>query len=418
MAGKSKTKNPAKLLIAVVMLFFFSAFLLIASKELPGRLDALILAFAVPIIIWLGAMVLPKFFPGDQLLLSLVNFLCALGVLVLYSTDPANGIRQCLNYGAGIIAMVACVYFVKAVKRWDPLAYALIPLTLLFLAAPLVSGREVNGAKNWIYIAGISIQPSEIAKVPYILVLAHFMSRRKMLPWATLAIGCMGILMLQKDLGTALVYYAVTLLLFFASTSNLPLTLLGVAGGGAAAVVGYNMFAHVKKRVAIWLNPWRDTLGSSYQIVQSLIAIANGGLFGVGLGLGNPTAIPIYYTVMIFAVICEQFGIIFGLCVLGMYVAIVVRGFYTAVDARHSFHGLVAMGCVILIGFQTFLIVGGVIKLIPLTGVTMPFVSYGGSSLVSSLCMAGLLQGVASMNEEDIKEDTRLATMHVAEEVA
>ncbi len=414
---REKSKNPAKLLIAAVMLFYFSAFLLIAAKELPASYNALILAFAVPAIIWVGAMVLPKLFPGDQLLLSLVNFLCALGVLVLYSTDPANGIRQCINYGVGVMAMVVCVFIIRGIKKWEPLVYFMIPLTLLFLASPLIFGREVNGAKNWIYIGGISLQPSELAKIPYLIILAHFMSRRKMLPWLTLGVGCMLILMLQKDLGTALVYYGVTLLLYYASTSNIPLTLLGIAGGGIAAVVGYDMFAHVKKRVAIWINPWRDPLGSGYQIVQSLIAIANGGLIGVGLGLGNPTAIPIYYTDMIFAVICEQFGIVFGLCVLMMYVLLIVRGFYIAADARHSFHGLLAMGCIILIAFQTFLIVGGVIKLIPLTGVTMPFISYGGSSLLSSLCIVGLLQGVGSMNEEDIKEDTRLATMYMAEQV-
>ncbi|NLB91200.1 MAG: FtsW/RodA/SpoVE family cell cycle protein [Clostridiales bacterium] len=413
----TKRKDPAKLLIVAIMLFYFSAFALIAAKELPaGQFGALTLAFAVPIIVWIGTMILPKLFPGDKLLLSLVNFLCALGVLVLYSTDPSNGIRQCVNYSVGVIAMVTCVFIIRSIKKWEPLAYVLIPLTLFFLASPLLLGKEINGAKNWIYISGISLQPSEIAKVLYIVILAHFMSRRKMLPWLILSIGCMGILMLQKDLGTALVYYVTTLFLFYASTSNIPLTVLGVAGGAGAAVVGYQMFAHVKKRVAIWLNPWSDTLGSSYQIVQSLIAIANGGLFGVGLGLGNPTTIPIYYTDMIFAVICEQFGLIFALCILMMYILITARGFYIAADARHGFHGLIAMGSVVVIAFQTFLIVGGVIKLIPLTGVTMPFVSYGGSSLVSSLCIVGLLQGVGSINEEDIKEDTALATMLIAQE--
>ena len=131
----------------------------------------------------------------------------------------------------------------------------------------------------------------------------------------------------------------------------------------------------------------------------------------MGLGLGAPRVIPVYYTDCIFAVICEQFGILFGLCVLLMYVALVIRGVSIAVNCRESFYALLAMGCTVMLGVQTFVIIGGVIKLIPLTGVTMPFVSYGGTSLVSSMSLIGLLQGVASRNEDAIKEDTRLAKL-------
>ena len=237
------------------------------------------------------------------------------------------------------------------------------------------------------------------------------MSRHKMLPWLFFAVTCLGLLMLQKDLGTALMYYGTTLMLFYASSGSVLLTGLGLVGGGGAAVLGYKMFAHVKKRVAIWLNPWSDYDNAGYQIVQGLMALASGGLIGCGLGLGSPKTIPVYHTDFIFAVICEQFGLIFGLCVLAMYVAIIWRGATTAMAARRSFHGLLAMGCTVLIALQTFTIIGGVIKLVPLTGVTMPFVSYGGTSLVSSLCLVGLLQGVGSLNNDDLDEDTELAMM-------
>jgi len=255
------------------------------------------------------------------------------------------------------------------------------------------------------------VQPSEMVKLSLLLILSHYMSKRKMLPWLFFSVCCLGLLMLQKDLGTALMYFFTTVLLFYASTSNLPLTLLGLGGGAGAAVLGYKMFAHVKVRVAIWRNPWSDYEGSGFQIIQSLMAIASGGFFGMGLGLGEPKVIPVYYTDMIFAVICEQFGIIFGLCVLLVYVAILWRGFTIAMSARYAMPALLAMGVTAIIGIQTFVIIGGVIKLIPLTGVTMPFVSYGGTSLVSSLCLVGLLQGVASLNEDDLKEDTRLASL-------
>lgn len=394
-------------LIGAVKLFFFSVFMLLFLKDFAWQ--AALLALAVPTMIHLGTAFLPRLFPADKLLLSLVNFLCALGVLVLYATNPAYAYQQATYYGVGLIAMVVCIYLVRLIPSWGTISFLLAPLSLALLALPLAIGKETYGAKNWFYIGSLSVQPSEIVKLSLLIILSHTMSRRKFFSWLIFSVGCLGLLMLQKDLGTALLYYGVTLLLYYASSSNLLLTGVGLAGGAGAAVLGYKMFAHVKKRVAIWRNPWIDYDNSGYQIVQSLMAIASGGLFGVGLGLGSPRTIPVYHTDFIFAVICEQFGVIFGLCVLLMYVAIIWRGATIAMAARRSFHGLLAMGCTLMLGLQTFVIIGGVIKLIPLTGVTMPFVSYGGTSLVSSLCLAGLLQGVASLNEDDLDEDTRLA---------
>ena len=309
-------KDPGRRLSSAVMLFYFCAFLLIACKDFAWQGFAL--ALAVPAMIWVGTNFLPKLFPSDRLLLSLTNFLCALGVLVLYSTEPDYAYHQAMYYGVGILAMIVCVWIVRLVRSWRIPVLLLIPLSLALLVLPLVIGRETNGAKNWFYVAGISVQPSEIVKLSLLIIVSYYMSRHRMLPWLFFAVSCLGVLMLQKDLGTALMYYGTTLMLFYASSGNLFLTGLGLAGGAGAAVMGYKMFAHVKKRVAIWLNPWSDYENSGFQIVQSLMAIASGGLFGVGLGLGSPKTIPVYYTDFIFAVICEQFGLIFGLCVLLM----------------------------------------------------------------------------------------------------
>ena len=409
MAKRNEPRDYSKPLIAVVRTFFFSAFLLLALKDFAWQGFAL--AVAVPALISVSTNLLPRLFPADKLLLALTNFLCALGVLVLYSTNPAYAYQQALYYGVGVAAMVICIYLVRLVKSWHAFSVLMTPLSLALLALPLVIGRETNGAKNWFYVAGISVQPSEIVKLSLLIIVSFYMSRHRMLPWLFFSVCCLGLLMLQKDLGTALMYYGTTLFLYYASTGNLIVTGVGIGGGVGAAALGYKMFAHVKKRVAIWRNPWSDYERSGYQIVQSLMALASGGLIGVGLGLGSPRTIPVYHTDFIFAVICEQFGLIFGLCVLAMYVAIIWRGATTAMAARTSFHGLLAMGCTTLIALQTFTIIGGVIKLIPLTGVTMPFVSYGGTSLVSSLCVMGLLQGVESLNEDDLDEDTRLALL-------
>lgn len=396
-------------LAMVVMLFYFLAFLLLAQKE-QDRLGY-ILAVAVPVIIYLGTNLLPHFFPADRLLLSLTNFLCALGVLLLYDTNPVYARHQVFAYGIGVVCMIVCIYLVRLIHSWKKPVLVLMFLSVLLLAAPLVQGQEINGAKNWLTIAGFSFQPSEMVKISLIIILAYYMSSHRFVPWLIFAVVCLGILLLQKDLGTALLYYATCLLLWWASSGNFLLTLLGIAGGCGAAVFGYMNYAHVRRRVAIWLNPWSDYENAGYQLINGLMAIASGGLWGVGLGLGAPTSIPVYESDFIFAVLCEQFGLIFGCCVLLMYVALIWRGATIATGARHRIHGLISMGATALLGLQTFVIIGGVLKLIPLTGVTLPFISYGGTSLISGMCLVGLLQGVESLNEENIQEDTRLAML-------
>ena len=405
-------RHPDRRLVAAMMLFFFSAFLLIALKgEL--RWQGFALAVAVPVLIYIATMWLPRFFPADKLLLSIANFLCGLGVLVLYSTDLAagtsRGLQQAINYSVGIAAMLFCILIVRYVRRWKLFVQIVALGSAGLIALPLVIGTEVNGATNWIRIAGMNLQPSEVVKVSLLLVLSYSMSRRRFWPWLIFAGFCLAVLMLQKDLGTALIYYITALLMYFASTGNLPMTGLGLLGGAGAAVLGYKMFNHVRVRVAIWQNPWMYYEKSGYQIAQVLMAIASGGLFGVGLGLGAPRVIPVYFTDCIFAVICEQFGIIFGILVLVMYVILILRGASIALRARRGFMGLLAMGATVMLGVQTFVIIGGVLKLIPLTGVTMPFVSYGGTSMVSCMAMIGLIQGVASVNQDDMEYDYEIS---------
>ena len=411
-AAQAKRRRPDRMLVSAMMLFFFSAFLLISLNG-EIRLDGFVLAAVVPLLIYIATMWLPHFFPADKLLLAIANFLCALGVLVLYTTDrgagTSRGIQQAMYYGVGILAMLVCILFVRYVKNWDFLIMLIMVGAAGLMILPLAIGTEQYGATNWIVIGGTSLQPSEVVKIALLLVLGWYMSRHRFWPWFIFAAFCLLMLMLQKDLGTALIYYATTLFLFWASTGNLPLTGLGLLGGCGAAAVGYKMFAHVKKRVAIWRNPWLYYETSGYQMVQALMAIASGGLFGVGLGLGAPRVIPVYFSDAIFAVICEQFGVIFGVLVLVMYVILILRGASIASAARSSFHAIVAMGATVMLGVQTFVIIGGVMKLIPLTGVTMPFVSYGGTSLVSCMGLIGLVQGVASVNQDDLAYDYEIS---------
>ncbi len=412
MADLQKTRrrsDPSLPMLLSVMLFFFLGFFMLALKD--GKWESFLLAVVVPAIIFVGTAGISRLFPSDRLLLSLTNFLCALGVLTLYRLSPTRGMAQALNYGVGVFCMIVCTFLVRYISQWKLLTWLMILGSLAFLALPLVIGTETNGAKNWIIVGAFSMQPSEMVKLTLLLSVSYLLSQRRFLLAVLYAAGCLGLLMLQKDLGTALLYYGVALILLFAATGSLPVLVTGVAGAGGAAAAGYFLFAHVKKRVAIWLNPWADSDGAGYQIVQSLIAIVNGGLWGVGLGNGNAQVIPFYYNDFIFSVILHEFGMIFGLMVLCMYVFIVIRGIMIARRSRSVFHALLAAGCASLIALQTFVIVGGNIKLIPLTGVTLPFISYGGTSMVSSLCVIGLLQGVASRTAAGVREDRRLTML-------
>ncbi len=417
LARQEERKQPSHKLIQAEMLFFFSAFLLISFRKQVDWMGIL-LAFAVPAIIYVANIVILKVLTADKLLMAVVNFLCALGVLILYTTDTEagtnRGFQQALYYGIGLVVMFVCSQLVRKIRRWGWFVWLFGTLAAASLILPLVFGKEVNGAQNWLVIMGVSIQPSEAVKLALVLVLSYFMSRSRWVPCLLFMAACMLLLMLQKDLGTALVYYVTAIILFYASTGNIALTSLGLVGAGGAAVLGYEMFAHVKRRVAAWQNPWSDYSNSGYQLAQVLMAIASGGLFGVGLGLGSPRMIPVYFTDCIFAVICEQFGVIFGILTLVLYVILILRGLNAAVSARRSFYALIAMGVTAMLGVQTFIIIGGVLKMIPLTGVTMPFVSYGGSSMVSSMGLIGLLQGVSAINQADLSYDYQMSRASAA----
>jgi len=399
--------------LSAIMLFEGTACLLLVLRGNPFDWTAIMLGL-LPLMAWVSVLFLAKRLKADAMLVMLMSFLCGLGVILLYGLSPERGLRHMWIVLGGMLMFSVCAMAIRVMKDWRGICWFLIVAGVALLLLPVAIGQETFGAKNWIIIPLIgSFQPSELVKIFLLLILAQFFSSLRgikgMLPGLLFAVACLATLMLQKDLGTALMYYLVTLLMYWAASSNLPLTLLGGVGGVGAAIMGYQMFAHVKTRVAIWRNPWSDALGTGYQLVQALTAIGSGGLFGLGLGMGKSRAIPAYSTDFIFAVLCEQLGILFGLCVVGLYVIIVMRGLAISLQARTSFHSLLALGCSLLIGLQTFVIIGGVIKLIPLTGITLPFLSYGGTSLVSCMGIMGLLCGVAAQNAEDREADERMA---------
>ena len=404
--SKKMKKSEHSLLISV-SLFSFVSFMLLFIRS--GEIRSLILALAVPCVQYAAARVLVHFFSADPLLFSLVNFLCALGMIVLYRIDPSLGMRQPLYYAAGVGGMILCVLAVRGMKKWQVPVLLMMGGSLLLLALPLVMGREINGAKAWVFFGSVSFQPSELVKVFLILCVSFMLSRRQRVMSIIYAALCILLLALQRDMGAALLFYFTVLLLIYVSTGSLVLTLAGLAAGFAAAYIGYSHFPYIQSRVAMWQDPWQDEYGKGYQIVMGLIAMVNGGLMGTGLGSGNMTTIPEAQNDYIFAIITNEFGMIFAALVVVMYIMIVVRGAMIARRSTSAMHAYLSIGSVCMLAVQTFVIIGGVIKLIPLTGVTLPFISAGGSSMVSAMCLIGLVQGVEARNRDLLDEDEEMA---------
>ena len=410
---KALMRSNTHLLLSAVMLFQAAAMLLIAFQKEAINVQALVLAVALPLATWLVTTLMGRVWPVDRAILIMVMFLCSVGLISLSDIAKSNITPRTQGYYAlaGIAVMFAGAAFIRGWKRWKKQTPLLMALCLAALASPFlpVIGIYKYGARNWVGLGGFSLQPSEFMKPIMILCLASGFSNRprfaKCVPTIAFAAVCCGILLAEKDLGAVLLYFLTTVAMYYVATSNAFITLSGLGMGAAAAVLAYRALPYVQGRVAIWRNPWSDPENLGYQLVHALIAIGSGGLFGMGLGLGMPRNIPLYHSDFIFAAITEEFGLIFAIGLLAVYVLIIMRGLIVAFNARTSFHSLAAFGLVIMLGLQTMLIAGGNTKLLPLSGVTLPLVCYGGSSLISTFFSMGLLLGLSSMNAEDEARD-------------
>jgi len=286
--------------------------------------------------------------------------------------------------------------------------------SLLLFIATMVFGRSIKGARNWIIIGRFSIQPSECIKILFVFFIAAFFKQYEgkiqelaVLRFKRLAVKPVHILMgitylhlgfmvIQKEWGTALVLFLVYFALAYVFMNNKLFMLINGGLAVAGGLAGVLLVNHVRVRVDTWLDPWSDIAGKGYQIVQSLFAIGSGGFFGTGLGLGRPDFIPEVETDFIFSAICEEIGIFGGVAVVLLFFILAYRGFKIALFTKELFTKVLAFGLTLIFGFQTFIIIGGVIKLIPLSGITLPFISYGGSSLIVSFIALGILQAISA----------------------
>lgn len=403
--------------VIFTMLAFAQLGLVEGGQLAPGRfipVGALVFCLAG------GSWSLWRWRPGhDRLLLPLVGILSGLGLVEVARLAPSLFLaRQTVWLGLSTLALLA-VALVPGDLRWlRRYRYTWLLAGLALLATTLVVGVNPSGfgARLWLGVGGIYFQPSELLKLLLLVFLASYLEdRREVLLHVEARIGrwqvphpaylgpmllmwgfSMLMLIWQRDLGAALLFFGIFLAMLYVATGQGRYLLTGVILLMVATIVGYRLFDHVALRVDAWWNPWQEASGRSFQIVQSLLAFASGGVFGQGLGQGLPTAIPVVHTDFVFAAIGEEYGLMGALAVIACFVLLVSRAFHIALRAGRAFDRLLAAGIGASFGLQALVIMAGTLKLVPLTGVTLPFVSYGGSSLLTSMIMVGLLLHVSA----------------------
>lgn len=339
---------------------------------------------------------------ASKLLVNNMCMLLSIGFIMITRLNYNKGIKQFAICAAGTVVAFFVPVILKKIKWIRNLMWVYCVAGLALLVAVLFC-TEVFGANLVLTIGGFSVQPSEFVKILFVLYVAAAFNKStgfgNTIVVTFFAAVHVVILVLSKDLGAALIFFVVYLLMMYTATGNVLMLMLGTGVGAAASVAAYHMFNHVRQRVLIWINPWTDIDNTGYQICQSLFAIGMGSWFGYGLGQGLPEKIPVAEKDFMFSAITEEFGIFFAISLLFICLSNVIIMMNIAVRSRTLFYRLVAVGLAVTYGFQVFLTVGGAMKLIPMTGVTLPLVSYGGSSLVSTLIMFALINGMYIKSE-------------------
>ena len=342
----------------------------------------------------------------NKVLLNNMCMLLAIGFVILTRLDYEKSLRQ-VTYAS--ISLVLCLFVPLAVNRFQDIiprfAWVYGALGVLMLAGVLLLGVATNGSKISYTIAGYTFQPSEFVKILFVLFIAGMLYKtsdfKQVLITSVIAGLHVIILVVSRDLGSALILFIVYLAMIFVATSNYFYLIAGILAGAIGGILASRYFSHVQVRIQAWRDPFSYIDGTGYQITQSLFAIGTGGWFGMGLYQGDPTAIPYVEDDFVFSAIAEEMGVLFS----GLLVLLCLGCFISMIDIclklKHQFYRLVASGLAVGYIFQIFLTIGGGTRLIPLTGVTLPLVSYGGSSVLTTLIMFGIIQGIYAIEAQE-----------------
>ncbi len=348
----------------------------------------------------------------DRLIMPVVFLLVGWSIALIWRLAGQFGLRQSIWLAIATIAFNVVVATPRVLRTFQRYRYLWMVTGILLTALPLVIGVNPSGfgARLWLGCCGIYFQPSELLKLVLVIYLATYLarnrqyldlnthqrrfSREQLAPYIPMLIiwGLSLLLLLnQRDLGTGSLLFALFVLMLYQATDNVAYLIVGLALLIIGGFITYQLFDVVQVRVNAWLNPWADASGNSYQIAQSLLALAAGGLAGRGFGIGAPRVIPVVHSDFIYAAVIEEWGIVGGFAMLALFTILLARIFRLSIITNDQFRAYLAGGVATVFGLQAIFIIGGVIKALPLTGVTLPFVSYGGSALLINFIMLGLV---------------------------
>lgn len=395
----------------LLFLFQLLALSLVFLYERRFTMRSIGFALALILLSLLTSYFFKKMTGGENLLMYLANLMFTIGVVMIYRLDPANGEKQLVIYAFSVLLMIPAFYFLKRTGDfWKDKTFFFYGLTVLTFLITLGLAGIYRGARNWIEIGGISVQLSEIAKIFFAFFLAGYYRNREkyeqkmplkilqgpLLPML-LTYLLIGLFFLQRELGTAIVFYMAFLAVQVVFEEDKKYILLNIVLACIGLFVAYQLFSHVRVRFDIWRDPWSTIETTGYQITQSLFAIGAGGFTGTGIGLGMPQMIPLGESDFIFASIIEELGGMMGIAIILLYIIFVYRSMKIAREQNALFYKVLAVAISTMFFAQAFIMFGGVMKVIPLTGITIPFISYGGSSLVTSFLLLTVL-GFCSMD--------------------
>ena len=423
-APRTYPRQGAALAFTILALVIAVGAYVLAGLGSRGHVPVTIVLYGgIFVVGFLGAwLVIRRFAPGaDPTLFPTAGVLTGLGFAMIFRLSGGLAAEQATWIALGLLAFVVTLVVVRDHRQLDAYTYTIGLLGLALLLLPIVPGigRTINGARLWVRVGPIGFQPSEIGKVLIVVFLASYLNqKRELLRVATGGVGflrlppakhlmpvlvawgaSLAVLFLQRDLGASLLYFGVFVVMLWVATGRVAYLVIGAVLFAVGAGLGYAAFSHVQLRVDIWLHaldPAKVFETGYGQVAQAQFGLATGGLVGAGLGHGSPGLIPFAPTDFIFAAIGEELGLLGTVAVLLLYVVLVGKGLRAALACQDGFGRLLATGLATIVALQTFVIVGGVTRVIPLTGITLPFVSYGGSSLVSNFVLLALLVRVSA----------------------
>lgn len=407
---KEYMEDEKRVLIMQNIVMFLIHFLAYMVMYLKMNEPKLMFFYAAQVVYFLAVILLYSLiYPTvSKLIVNNMCMLISIGLIMITRLNYGSAVKQFIFAVLGSVFGLVVPVIIRKMKSLIDWTYIYAGVGLGALTLVAVFAATSGGAKLGFEIAGIGIQPSEFVKILFVFFVASSLKKstefKNVVVTTALAAAHVLILVLSTDLGAALIMFVVYLVMLYVATQQPLYAVAGVGAGSFAAVIGYKLFAHIKVRVAAWKDPFATYSDGGYQVAQSLFAIGTGSWFGMGLCQGSPDLIPVAETDFIFSAIAEELGVIFALCLILVCVSCYVMFLNIAMEIRNRFYKLIALGLGTCYIFQVFLTIGGVTKFIPSTGVTLPLVSYGGSSMLSTMIMFGIIQGLYIIREDEEEE--------------